>query len=102
MSRIDQLKKLLDADPGDAFCLYGLAQEHLKLGEAETALEYFDRTIAADHTYTYAYYHKARAQQALDRHAEARETCRAGLAVAEGVKDEKAAAELRDLLAMLS
>jgi tetratricopeptide (TPR) repeat protein len=102
MSRIEQLKKLLEADPNDAFCLYGLAQEHLKAGEPEEALRYFDRTIEADRTYTYAFYHKARALQALGRVREAQQVCTEGLAVAEGINDEKAISELRDLQQMLS
>ncbi len=102
MSRIPQLKKLLEADPGDAFCLYGLAQEYLKAGQAEDACAYFDRTIEADRTYCYAYYHKARALQGLGKVEEARTICEQGLAVAKEISDQKAVSELQDLLGLLS
>ena len=59
--RIELLQKMLEQDPTDAFCRYGLAQEHLKEGNIDAAIEWFDRTIEADRDYCYAYYHKARA-----------------------------------------
>ena len=59
---IPQLEKLLALDPADAFVLYALAMEHAKLAEKDRAFAYFDRCIAADPAYCYAYFHKARVQ----------------------------------------
>jgi predicted Zn-dependent protease len=61
--RIKKLKVLLEQEPGDPFLLYSLAQDYAKAGDAANALAFFDRTIAADQDYCYAYYHKARVQQ---------------------------------------
>jgi tetratricopeptide (TPR) repeat protein len=92
--RMDQLRRLLDADPGDAFCLYGLAQEYLKAGDADSAIEYFDRAIAADPHSCYSYYHKARALESLDRIDEAAATLREGLARAAECGDAQAQSEM--------
>ena len=33
--RLAQLMRMLETDPSDAFCLYGIAQEHAKAGRHE-------------------------------------------------------------------
>ena len=100
--RIAQLEKLLDADPKDTFCLYGLAQEHANKGEMDQAIEYYDRTIEVDPDYCYAYFHKAKCLEAADREDAAIETLRTGLERAETVGDQKAAGEIAGYLDALS
>lgn len=56
--RMQQLRKMLERQPDDPFLLYGLAMEFKKAGDALRALEYFDRTIAKDAGYCYAYYQR--------------------------------------------
>lgn len=101
--RLAQLEKLLALDPNDAFVLYGIAQEHAKDGAAghERALPFYDRCIAADPSYCYAYYHKAVSLIALGRAAEARQTIAAGQAAAKAATDAKALNELTTLLQSL-
>ncbi|HVZ94714.1 MAG TPA: CDC27 family protein [Phycisphaerales bacterium] len=94
MSRIAQLEKLHAADPRDADVLYMLAQENAKLGDARAAVEWYDRCIATDPEYHYAYYHKARSQEVLGEHPQAIETLRAGLARAETARNAKAVGEI--------
>lgn len=96
--RLDKLSALLDADPNDAFVLYGLAQEHAKLGQHEQAVSFYDRCLASDPSYFYAYYHKATSQIALDRPADAASTLRTGLAAAKAGRDQKAIGEIAALL----
>lgn len=98
MSRLAQLEKLLAVDPGDAFVLYGIAQEHAKAGDAAKAVEFFDRCIAADGSYCYAYYHKARTLMSQGNADAARCTAKEGLTAAERAGDGKAAGELAALL----
>lgn len=105
-SRLAKLEKLLEADPNDPFVLYGIAQEHAKAGGGagaghERAVEYYDRCLAADPSYCYAYYHKALSLQALSRREESRAAAKAGLAVAQSANDAKATSELSNLLAAL-
>lgn len=98
MPSIEQLEKLLAADPTDAFVLYGLAQEHAKAGRFDRAIEFFDRCLSSDAGYCYAYYHKARVQAELGRHDEAARTVRSGIEAAGRAGDAHAAAELGSLL----
>lgn len=91
---IEQLEKLLAADPRDPFVLYGLAQEHAKRGEHGRAVEFYDRCLAADPAYCYAYFHKARALQAAGNEAEAVATLRAGVNAARRAGDQHALAEI--------
>jgi tetratricopeptide (TPR) repeat protein len=51
---------MLEAEPNDPFCLYGLAQEYAKQGDLDQAVDMYERTIEADPAYCYAYYHFAR------------------------------------------
>lgn len=100
MSRLDKLVKLLELDPRDPFVLYGIAQEHARAGRTGEAVAFFDRCLAADPAYSYAYYHKARALQAGGQAEGALATARAGLAAAGG--DGKASSELAALVDELS
>ena len=96
--RLTQLKSLLEADPNDPFCLYGLAQEYAKAGDHAQAIEFYDRTIAADKTYCYAWFHKARSQEALDQMDEAASTLREGLDAAKACGDAQAIGEISGYL----
>lgn len=100
MPSIAQLEKLLDPASPDPFILYGLAQEYAKLGDHARAVEFFDRCLAADAAYCYAYYHKARVLLAANRRPEAAETIRRGIAAAK-THDPHALGELTDLLESL-
>lgn len=101
MPSIDQLLKVLAAEPNDPFTLYGLAQEYAKAGRTADAVEHYDRCLAADPTYCYAYYHKARALEAAGLLAEAIETLRAGKAAAKKAGDSHALSEISGYLEML-
>ena len=98
MSRLDKLNKLLQLDPNDPFVLYGIAQEHAAAGDYEQAVTFYDRCLAADPAYCYAYYHKARALESAGKTADALAAARAGIAAARGAGDEKALGELTALV----
>ncbi len=100
--RLAQLMKLHAAEPNDPFCLYGIAQEHARAGRHEEALGWYDRTIAADAAYCYAYFHKARSLEDLDRVDEACNVLRAGVAAAQQANDGHALSEMRGYLDQLS
>jgi tetratricopeptide (TPR) repeat protein len=101
-SRLDRLTKLLEQDPSDPFVLYGIAQEHAAAGRTAEAVAFFDRCLAADPAYLYAYYHKARAQQSAGVDEAARATAQAGLSAARAAADSKALSELSAFLDELS
>jgi tetratricopeptide (TPR) repeat protein len=99
MPSIAQLTKLLAIDPADTFVLYGLAQEHARLGDHADAVAWYDKCLAIDPYYCYAYFHKARSQQALGDIPAAVGTVKAGIAAATKAQDGKALGELQELLA---
>lgn len=100
--RLAKLLKILASEPNDAFTLYGLAQEYAKSGDALKAVEFYDRCIAADPDYCYAYYHKARVQQDSGDERAAISTLKAGIKIATRVGDSKAISELSTLLDSLT
>lgn len=102
MPSIEQLERLLVTDPTDTFVLYGLAQEHAKAGETDRAVSYYDRVIAIDPHYHYAYFHKARALEEAGRDEEAAATLRAGLDRARTAGDAQAVSEIAGYLDQLT
>lgn len=101
MPSLAQLEKLLAADPRDTFVLYGLAQEHAKAGGEKghaAAVEFYDRCLAVDPLYCYAYFHKAKSLVALGRGGDATEALRAGIVAARKAADSHAESELRGFL----
>lgn len=100
-NRLEQLQKLYEVDPDDAFVTYGIAMEYSKQGQAEETLQWLDKTLANDQSYNYAYYQKAKALKALGRQDEAMATVDQGIASAQAAGDAKAVSELQDLKEML-
>ena len=101
MPTIAQLQKLLSVDPSDTFVLYALAQEHAKAGEHAKAVEFYDRCLSVDPQYCYAYFHKARVQEAAGDRAAAIATLRAGVAASRRAGDSKALGEIMGYLESL-
>lgn len=98
MSRLSQLEKLHAADTRDADVMYMLAHEHAKSGRFGDAVEWYDRCLAQDPDYVYAFFHKARAQQASGDAASALQTAKSGLARAGQIGHAKASSELVSLI----
>lgn len=95
--RLAKLTKLLALDDRDTFVLYALAQEHAKAGDHDQAITFYDRTLAVDPAYCYAYFHKARSQQAQGDIPAARLTVQTGITAAHRAGDGKALGELSSL-----
>lgn len=102
MPTIAQLEKLLAMDDTDSFVLYALAQEHAKQGDHDRAIGLYDRCIAIDPEQNYAYFHKARSQEAQGNTTDAIATLEAGLTNATATSDQKAAGEIATYLQSLS
>ena len=100
--RLAKLLKILAVEPTDAFTLYGVAQEYAKLGDTPNAVAHYDRCLAADPAYCYAYYHKARTQQDSGDEPAAIATLLLGIETAKRVNDSKALGELTALLDSLT
>ena len=90
--------RMLEQDPSDAFCLYGVAQEHASAGRLEEAVAWFHRTIAADPGHAYARFHLAKALERAGDVPGAVSALQEGLRVARASGDAKAANELASYL----
>jgi tetratricopeptide (TPR) repeat protein len=99
--RLSQLRNLLDKDPHDAFCMYGIGMEYSKTGNHAQAIAWFDRTMEVDPTYCYAWYHKARVQEQSGDNAGAIQTLEDGITQAIDVGDQHAQEEMKMLLQSL-
>ncbi|MFG0330212.1 MAG: tetratricopeptide repeat protein [Phycisphaerales bacterium] len=100
--RMAKLEKMLEAEPDDTFCLYSLAQEHAKRDDHDRAIEYYDRVLAIDENYLYAYFHKAKSLEAVDRMDDAKAELQRGVARARQAGDDKALGELGEYLTTLN
>lgn len=98
MPSIAQLEKLLAAEPDDPFLWYGIAQEHAKAGDVTKATAAYDRCLALDPLYCYAYFHKARCLADAGQAGEAVAVVKAGLEAAKRAQDSHALSELSGLL----
>ena len=97
-SRIDVLRQLLEQNPASTFARYGLAMEYVKAGELEPATAEFQAIIAADPSYSAAYFHGGQTLEKLGRTADARELYRRGI---EASRDPHARSEMQAALEML-
>ncbi|MFO0829925.1 MAG: hypothetical protein U0572_17420 [Phycisphaerales bacterium] len=93
-ARLEQLLKLAETEPSDPFVLYGVAQEFARRERHDEAIAWYDRCLAADPAYCYAYFHKARSLEAMKRIAAAVATLRTGLERAKAAGDRQATNEI--------
>jgi len=100
--RLETLKKFMETNPSDCFARYGVAQEYLKQGEYERALEQFTAIFEINPDYQAAYYHGGKTFEKLGRMEEARATYRKGIEVASRSGDLHAQNELQAALDELS
>lgn len=101
MPRLEQIQKMLQAEPDDVFLNFGLAMEYMRTGQLEQALDQFQHVIELDGSYTTAYFQKANTLVSLDRREEAREALTAGIEAARRSGDHHAAAEMSEALALI-
>lgn len=98
MDRIDALRTLLAAEPGNNFMRYALAQEFVKSGDDEAAVETFKSILDEDPDYQAAYYHSGKALERLGRPDEASAAYRAGITASHRTGDAHARSELEAAL----
>lgn len=94
MSRVDKLLQLYRSDPCDADVPYMIAQEHAREGDHTHAIQWYDTCLKMEPAYHYAYYHKAKSLEALERIDDALSVLRDGLGRAKAGGDAKAANEI--------
>lgn len=99
--RLEQLKKLFEADPNDADLPYMIALELGKSGDCVSAIDWLDKTIALNAHYHYAYFQKAKMFDEEGEGADALATLDEGIKRATKVGDAKALGELQELRTMM-
>jgi tetratricopeptide (TPR) repeat protein len=97
-SRIEVLKQLLEQNPASTFARYGLAMEYVNSGALDDAVEEFEAILAADPSYSAAYFHGGQTLEKLARLDEARNFYRRGIAA---TRDAHARSELQAALDIL-
>ena len=102
MPRQDQIRKLLERTPNDAFLVYALAMEHKKAGELDEALRLLSRTAELDANYAYAHFQRGQIYEGRDDVPAARAAYTDGVAAARRAGDAKGEGEIGGALAALS
>jgi len=94
--RLDKLEEFYEEDPADRFTRFALAREHLKAGNTDQALAFFEELVETDPDYVGTYYHLGKLYEQLDRPDDALATYEQGIEVAREQGEQKALSELQD------
>jgi Tfp pilus assembly protein PilF len=95
MNRIEKLKEMLAAEPGDSFIQHALGLEFCKLGDDDAARGYFQRLLEANPSYVGTYYHLAKLLERNSDEQGAIQVYEKGMEVAKSAGDQHAFGELR-------
>lgn len=101
MPSLEQLNKLLSAEPDDIFLNFAKAMELAKAQQFADAFAQFDRVITLDPNYAPAYFQKGRTLLQSGDVDAAKATLREGVARARASGDNHAAGEMTELLGSL-
>lgn len=96
-TKIAALSQILAADPSNAFARYGLAMEHLSLGDSDAALSEFSALIGHQPDYVPAYQMSAQTLAKLGRTEEALDRLHHGISAANRTGNQHALAEMEAL-----
>jgi predicted Zn-dependent protease len=99
-ARLEKLHKFLAATPNDPFLLYAIALEHKKT-DAPRAIEFLNKTLAADPLYCYAYFQLGQVYEQTGDVESARKSYTDGIAAAQKAGDAHAQSEISGALAMI-
>ena len=79
MNRIEQIKEMLVAHPGDSFLQHALALEFIKIEEDEKARELFQNLLQENENYVGSYYHLGKLLERNDKINDAKEVYERGM-----------------------
>src|SRR5579864_1347800 len=99
--RMEQLRRMLERNPTDAFLLYAMGLEHKKAGETSEAIEFLKKVIQVDPGYCYAYHQLGLVHESLGDLDQARQSYRDGIAAATKAGDAHARGEIEEALSMI-
>ncbi|MCU1311930.1 MAG: hypothetical protein JWO20_3055 [Candidatus Angelobacter sp.] len=92
------LTQILDQNPNDAFARYGLAMEHAKSGDVETAMLHFKKLLEVHPDYAAGYFMAAQTLAKAARNDEAKNYLQNGIAAAARTGNDHAKGEMEAML----
>jgi tetratricopeptide (TPR) repeat protein len=95
MQRIEQIKEFLKDSPNDAFLNYALAQEWIKTGDLNAAMDQFLMLIENHPEYLATYYHLGKLYIKLGRKEEAMSIFDTGIDKAKKAGEQHTLSELQ-------
>jgi tetratricopeptide (TPR) repeat protein len=98
MNRVEMLTQILDQNPNDAFARYGLAMEHAKTGEVETAMQEFKKLLDVHPDYAAGYFMAAQTLAKAGRNDEAKDYLQNGISAASRTGNAHAKGEMEAML----
>jgi Flp pilus assembly protein TadD len=102
MSRLEKIRQMLLAEPGDVFLRYALAMELDSSGAADESLAAYQSLMRDQPPHVPSFFRASQLLVRLGRFVPARETLEQGIQLALAQDDPHAAAEMNELLASLS
>jgi tetratricopeptide (TPR) repeat protein len=102
MNRVEMLTQILDQNPNDAFARYGLAMEHAKSGDVETAIQEFKKLLDFHPDYAAGYFMAAQTLAKAGRNDEARTYLQDGISAAARTGNAHAKGEMEAMLEELN
>ena len=101
-TRMEMLAQVLEQNPSDAFARYGLAMEHARLGQNDSALNEFSKLLQMHPDYTNGYFMAAQTLVKMDRTEEAKKMLENGIAAAKRTGNRHALSEMSGMLDEIS
>jgi predicted Zn-dependent protease len=101
MSRIDNIRKIVEQQPNDPFARYGLAMELKNAGQGDEAHAQFEELEKRHPEYVAQFLMHANLLRDLGRRDDAKQCLERGIAVAAKVRNQHALGEMQDALAAL-
>lgn len=98
ISRLENLKKMLQDDPQDTFARYALGLEYMSAGENENARDTFEELRVLDPNYVATYYQLGKIYELLGEEHQARKIYEKGVYVAASQGDEHTKQELQQAI----
>ena len=95
MDRIVKLEEMLKKMPGDSFLQHALGLEHIKAGDDEKALKFFEGIVENDPGYIGTYYHLAKLYERQGNTEKALNTYEKGMIKSKEADDNHTYNELR-------
>ncbi len=98
ISRLENLKKMLQDDPQDTFARYALGLEYISAGDNENARDIFEELRVLDPNYVATYYQLGKVYELLGDENEARKVYEKGVYVAASQGDDHTKQELEQAI----